>query len=137
MHKDIEEWKQIQEFPRYYVSSKGRIKSKVTEEEIILQEYTTERGYKTVKLYNNSAAEDKPKEKTVRVHRIVAQYFVKNYSADKEIHHINGITTDNRAENLQCLPPLQHREIHKELKAAAKGENSIENSAESKDNNDK
>lgn len=36
MHKDIEEWKQIQEFPRYYVSSKGRIKSKVTEEEIIL-----------------------------------------------------------------------------------------------------
>ena len=29
-----------------------------------------------------------------------AEYFIENFSAEKEVHHINGNRADNRAENL-------------------------------------
>lgn len=52
-----------------------------------------------VRLYNR-ALEQPPKHKNLRVHRLVAEYFIENFSAEKEVHHINGNRADNRAENL-------------------------------------
>jgi hypothetical protein len=67
-----EEWKQIKEFPRYYISDLGRVKSKVRKEEVILQQYTNEKGYKTITLYNRVITEGQRKRKCCRVHRLVA-----------------------------------------------------------------
>lgn len=109
----IEQWKQIQDFPRYYISNNGRVKSVVRKKEKILKPTNTKAGYLIVKLYNKNK---EPKAKTIRVHRLVAKYFVKGFSEDIEVHHKNGNRKDNRASNLECLTRLQHQERHKEEK---------------------
>ena len=129
-NKNIEEWKQIKEFPRYYVSSNGRVKSLVRKQEIILKQTSTEAGYLIIKLYNNK---QQPKEKTYRVHRLVAQYFITDFDETKEVHHINGNRKDNRAENLQCLTRQQHQQKHKTITAEKEGKDN-ENRAELENN---
>ena len=122
--QNLEEWKQIKQFPRYYISNYGRVKSKVFQgREIILKQATTDRGYKTVRLYNKAAADGMPKVRNLRVHRLVAAAFLQDFSADKEIHHINGNRADNRAENLQCLTRFQHIEQHRKEAAEREAEN--------------
>ena len=118
---NIELWRQIKEFPRYYISSNGRVKSVVRSKEIILKPTNINAGYQIVKLYNKNT---EPKEKTIRLHRLVAQYFVKGFSADIEVHHKNGNRKDNRAANLECLTRLQHQERHKAEREGKKVENS-------------
>lgn len=128
--KNIEEWKQIKEFPRYYISSNGRVKSFVRSKEIILKPTNTNAGYQIIKLYNKNI---EPKEKTIRLHRLVAQYFVKGFSAEIEVHHINGNRKDNRAENLQCLTRQQHQQKHKTT-SAEKEVKGVENCTELENN---
>lgn len=119
--QDLEIWKQVKQFPRYYISNKGRVKSKVKKgKDIILKQTTTDRGYKTVRLYNKTAADGFPKVRNLRVSRLVAEYFLQDFEASKEVHHINRNRADNRAENLQCLTRFQHIEQHK--KEAAESE---------------
>ena len=114
-----EEWKEIEDFPRYLISNKGRIKSIVRKgKPIILRQATTEKGYKTVRLYNKKY----PKGINKRVHRLVAAAFLQDFSADKEIHHANGNRSQNEAENLQCLTRFQHIEQHRKEKEAAESE---------------
>jgi hypothetical protein len=48
------------------------------------------------------------------MHRIVAACWLDNFDPSKHIHHINGIKTDNRVENLECITPKEHiSERHK------------------------
>ena len=40
---------------------------------------------------------------TFKVHRLVAMFYLKNYSEELQVNHKNGIKTDNRKENLEMV----------------------------------
>ena len=87
------EWKQINDYPEYYINILGEIKS--TYKNKILKPNTDKDGYKLVYLYKDK------KSKTFKVHRLVAIHFLPNWNNYKEIDHLNRIRDDNRLINLR------------------------------------
>jgi len=95
---------------RYYISNLGNVKSVWLEGQskfcrikphtfrilkLCVDKHT---GYKTI----NILFEDK--RRTTKIHSLVAKYFVfKENETKRYINHINGIKTDNRAENLEWI----------------------------------
>lgn len=51
--------------------------------------------------------------KKIREHRyVIEQYLGRKLSRKEHIHHINGIKTDNRIENLKIVTNESHKEYH-------------------------
>lgn len=87
--------KEIEGYPKYYISNLGKVystKGKVTRE---LKQYLSNCGYKLVKLSNNG------KQRIFNVHRLVAEAFITNHNNFNCVDHINGDRTDNRVQNLR------------------------------------
>lgn len=104
----MENWKPVKGYEIFYeVSDKGRIRSldRVTVFKDgrtrkffgkILEIKTTNRsGYLTIGLHDNGS------QKTVLVHRLVAEAFVDNPQSYNEVNHIDQDKLNNSAENLE------------------------------------
>ena len=91
----MENWKQIDDYPCYMISNLGRIKSLKFNKEKILKGGIDTRGYHHVPLRNEKG------RKGLLTHRLVAKAFVLNLKNTECVNHLNGIKTDNRAENLE------------------------------------
>lgn len=100
-----EEWREIEGFNRYYVSNLGRVKSKIGREKI-LNQYKVQGNYLQVKLRKDNKSYNRS------VHRLVANAFVYTDDKTKEVHHINGIISDNTYNNLIWLTREEHIKIH-------------------------
>lgn len=110
----MEQWKQIEGFNGcYYVSNTGKVKSKgktgfsilsgaFTFKELILTPSKTNWGHLRVVLQLNK------KRKHVRVHRLVAQYFLPNLLGKSEVNHIDGDKTNNNVDNLEWVTPKEN-----------------------------
>jgi hypothetical protein len=97
-------WKDIEEFPKYQVSSLGRIRSLKFKESRFILSQLGKNGYYFVCFYIRG----KPKVRDI--HRLVALHFVPNPYNKGQVNHINGDKTDNRAENLEWLTPSENQQ---------------------------
>ena len=94
-----EQWKQVTNFPDYWVSSEGRIWSEKSHKFLSQCRTGKLRNYLMVKLCNNEI-----KNKTYRVHRLVLETFSPiDDMENMTVNHINEDTLDNRLENLEWL----------------------------------
>lgn len=85
-------WKGIEGLSGYEVSNLGRVMSLnyrgTGRERLMIQ--SDFMGYKVVNI----------RGKVYKVHRLVAQSFVPNPEGYSDVSHINGDSSDNRADNL-------------------------------------
>lgn len=99
-------WLPVQGFEGLYeVSNGGRVRS-LRHNKKLLKQYTTEKGYKRVRLIMRCGTPVWRK-----VHRIVAIAHIPNPECKTEVNHIRGVKWDNRASQLEWMTRaenLQH-----------------------------
>lgn len=88
---NCEEWRTIEGFPNYQVSSLGRVKRNNK----MLRSRNDKYGYPRVNLYKNS---DKY---TKTLHRLVAEAFILNPEFKPTVNHIDEDKTNNKVSNLE------------------------------------
>lgn len=95
-----ENWKTIEECPRYEVSDQGEVRNRETKRALTAQLIDRPRcKSKPLRVY---LWDPKNKRNIGRyVHCLVATAFVPNPDGLPNVEHINGDFTDNRAENLR------------------------------------
>lgn len=95
-------WKDITGYEgKYQVSNLGNVKSLNYrgngKERILKPRPVSSTGYLAVTLSNSDT------QKTLKVHRLVAQAFIENPNNKPCVDHINTNKTDNRADNLRWV----------------------------------
>jgi len=96
----VEQWKMIEGFPDYYVSTLGRVFS--LKRFIIMKPSTNGNGYVSVSLSNSLA------KRTRDIHRLVALAFIENPEEKKYVDHKNNIQDDNQISNLRWATASQN-----------------------------
>lgn len=119
-----EKWKEIKGFEGFYqISSLGRVKSlrggrdSAKQHEKIRATSLTKDGYVKVRLMHQG------KDKTMRVHRLVAEAFLPNLENKDTINHIDGNKQNNAVSNLEWADRTEQMEhaYSLGLKTAHKG----------------
>ena len=95
---DEELWKQISGYEKYYISNVGRVKHIICGEKIVPQ-YKVKK-YQTVRLRKDK------KQKTIKIHELVAFHFVDNPRKFKYIRHIDKDLINNNMNNLKWYAQL-------------------------------
>lgn len=96
-----EVWVEIEGYPNYAVSNRGRVVNLETDALLALRPH--ERGYLRVALYREGVRRD------IYVHQLVAKAFFARFRHGEHIEHVNGDPEDNRPEN------LRKRKLNREL----------------------
>lgn len=101
----MEIYKTIKNYDDYEVSNYGNVKSTKFGKNRILKPALNSKkrkGYLAVALLKDG------KQKTLPIHKLVAEAFVPNIDNKPQINHINGIKTDNNSINLEWVTPSEN-----------------------------
>lgn len=111
----MEVWKQIKDYPDYYISNMGNVKSLKLNKIRNLKLSKNNDGYLQVGLSSKGFL------KTFHVHKIVAIYFLNHKPNGMKlvINHKNFIRTDNRVENLEIVTTRENSNM-KHIKSKSK-----------------
>ena len=92
----MEIWRDVKGYEGLYqVSNLGKVKNLSTNK--LAQPSLNDKGYLKVSMSKNN------KWKTEKVHRLVAETFLRNNDPKAEINHKNGNKLDNRVDNLEWV----------------------------------
>lgn len=94
---EYEEWRVVHDFPKYEVSSQGRIRHVETQD--VRKVQINHRGFPTLVLYDSLS----PSRYIRQLNKLVAEAFCPppKYSDQTAVWHENGDLTDCRASNLK------------------------------------
>lgn len=93
-----EEWRDVVGFEGYYrVSSLGKVESLHRGRRLILKGFDDGYGYLQVRLRANGL------NRSVKIHKLVAEAFLGPCPVGMEVNHMKGIKTDNRAKMLEYM----------------------------------
>ena len=102
---DIEWIVELQDFPGYFISTKGRVFSEYKKEKRIELKSNRNKntGYLRVSLLKEG------KRYTKSIHRLVGKTFLERIEGKNEIDHKSRIKTDNRLENLRWVDSRENK----------------------------
>lgn len=96
-------WKDVMEFNGLYeISNTGLVKSNHKRKSKLLKLVEDTDGYLFVCLRKNN------KNHNRRVHRLVAEHFLRSPSNDGQVNHIDGNKKNNSAKNLEWVTPAEN-----------------------------
>ncbi|QIG66364.1 HNH endonuclease [Vibrio phage Chazly21] len=102
----METWKEIQDFPKYEVSTLGNVRNKRTRR-LLKHQKVSKRKYAGVTLYG----ETKAIKKTKMVHLLVASAFLPPRPSDiHQVNHIDGDKMNPKVDNLEWRTPKGNME---------------------------
>ncbi len=113
-----EVWKPIKEYDGLYeVSNLGRVRSLTrvlphktfgtwTVKGKVMKTCLTGNG--TQKYAGVCLRDEEGKTKCKKIHRLVAKTFIPNEYNKREVNHIDGVTLNNRVDNLEWVTPLEN-----------------------------
>lgn len=109
-------WKDIADFPNYQISNQGRVKSKerftkvgiknvkrAKRKEKILKLSHNAKGYTQTILYRDK------KPYPIKIHRLVAIYFIPNKENKPQVNHKDGNKDNNCVTNLEWVTDLENK----------------------------
>lgn len=103
-----EEWRDVEGYPGYKVSSQGRIIGKRGK---VIRGARDKDGYAIICVNTRT-----PNVKTLKIHKLIAAAFLGPIPEGMQINHKNGIKDDNRSENLEVVTPAENtRHTFREL----------------------
>jgi len=102
---NMEEWREIQEFPNYSVSNFGNIKNNKTNKVLKLN---LKGGYYNISLINENG------QKSFKVHRLVALAFIPNPENKSDVNHEDKNKLNNNISNLTWMTRKENNQ-HKSL----------------------
>lgn len=121
---DGEIWKELNDIPGYYISSKGRIKRyrRIYNREDctysmfkLLTPNDNGKGYKQLSVKVNG------KRVTRYIHRLVAEYFLDNTNNGSEVNHIDADKSNNDMDNLEYCSRQENLEHAMRMNLIKKG----------------
>lgn len=105
---DNELWNEIADMDgRYFISSEGRVLSLCLDGYKLMQPFICGDGYCYVDLRKGG------KDIKCRVHRLVAEAFIKNPDNKPIVHHKDTDRKNNKAFNLQWMTEAEHASAHR------------------------
>lgn len=93
----VTKWYKVPDFEGYFISKCGKVKSCVRSKSRLLKFDISNKGYYRVTLSKNG------KTKRFSVHRLMAKVFLKDYSENLQVNHIDGVRTNNNIDNLEMV----------------------------------